>query len=100
MEGLAETVRALQARDEDGGTVALERWGIDSEYGVLRDVLLGSPDCFRWLGEDNAQYGALVRETLRRGHRFDRDLALSQHAEMVDVYRQAGVTVHLLPARD
>ena len=41
-----------------------------------------------------------MRETLRRGHRFDRDLALRQHAEMVDAYRQAGVNVHLLDARE
>jgi N-dimethylarginine dimethylaminohydrolase len=40
----------------------------------------------------------LVRDTLRRGYRFDRDLALRQHAEMVDAYRQAGVAVHLLNA--
>ena len=65
---------------------------------MLRDVLLGSPDAFRWLGEENAQYSALVRDTLRRGYRFDRDLALRQHAEMVDAYRQAGVAVHLLDA--
>jgi N-dimethylarginine dimethylaminohydrolase len=90
----------LRARREDGGTAVLEEWGINSEYGVLRDVLLGSPDAFRWLGEENAQYSALVRDTLRRGYRFDRDLALRQHAEMVDCYRQAGVNVHLLDARD
>ena len=78
----------------------LEAWGINSEYGLLRDVLLGAPDGFRWLGEENAQYSALVRETLRSGYRFDRDLALRQHAEMVDAYRDAGVTVHLLDARD
>jgi N-dimethylarginine dimethylaminohydrolase len=91
---------ALQAREPGGGSPRSERWGIDSEYGRLRDVLLGSPESFRWLGEENAQYSALVRETLRRGHRFDRDLALRQHAEMVDAYRQAGVSVHLLDARD
>ena len=88
----------LRARREQGGTAVLEDWGINSEYGVLRDVLLGSPDAFRWLGEENAQYSALVRDTLRRGYRFDRDLALRQHAEMVDAYRQAGVAVHLLDA--
>ncbi len=91
---------ALQVREPGGGSPRSERWGIDSEYGRLRDVLLGSPESFRWLGEENAQYSALVRETLRRGHRFDRDLALRQHAEMVDAYRQAGVSVHLLDARD
>ena len=90
----------LQARNSDGGSQPLERWGIDSEYGVLRDVLLGDPSSFRWLGEENAQYSALVRDTLRRGFRFDRDLALRQHAEMVDAYRQAGVAVHLLEARE
>ncbi|HLH65103.1 MAG TPA: arginine deiminase family protein [Solirubrobacteraceae bacterium] len=100
LEEVAQRQRALQAREPDGGTAALDRWGIDSEYGVLRDVLLGSPEAFRWLGEENAQYSALVRETLRRGHRFDRGLALRQHAEMVDAYRQAGVNVHLLPARE
>jgi len=90
----------LRARREQGGTAVLEDWGINSEYGVLRDVLLGSPDAFRWLGEENAQYSALVRDTLRRGYRFDRDLALRQHAEMGDAYRQAGVAVHLLDASE
>ena len=90
----------LRARREQGGTAVLEDWGINSEYGVLRDVLLGSPDAFRWLGEENAQYSALVRDTLRRGYRFDRDLALRQHAEMVDAYRQAGVAAHLLDASE
>lgn len=90
----------LRARREGGGTPVLDEWGITSEYGVLRDVLLGAPDAFRWLGEENAQYSALVRESLRKGYRFDRDLALRQHAEMVDAYRDAGVSVHLLEARD
>jgi N-dimethylarginine dimethylaminohydrolase len=100
VDGVAEKVHPLRAREEHGGTASLERWGVDSEYGVLRDVLLGSPDRFRWLGTENAQYSALVRETLRRGYRFDRELALRQHAEMVDAYRQAGVAVHLLEARE
>lgn len=90
----------LRARREEGGTPVLDEWGFNSEYGVLRDVLLGSADCFRWLGEENAQYSALVRATLRKGYRFDRDLALSQYAEMVDAYRQAGVSVHTLEARE
>ncbi len=90
----------LRARHEGGGSPVLDDWGVNSEYGVLRDVLLGAPDAFRWLGEENAQYSALVRESLRKGYRFDRDLALRQHGEMVDAYRQAGVSVHLLEARD
>jgi N-dimethylarginine dimethylaminohydrolase len=92
--------QALQARQPGGGSPRPARWGIDSEYGVLRDVMLGSPDTFRWLGEENAQYSALVRETLRLGYRFDRELALRQHMEMLDAYHQADVTVHMLAARD
>jgi len=91
---------ALRARHADGGTPRLERWGSTCEYTVLRDVLLGDPSGFRWLGEENAAYSALVRNTLRKGYRFDRDLALRQHAEMVDAYRDAGVAVHLLEPRD
>jgi N-dimethylarginine dimethylaminohydrolase len=94
------TQTPLQARIPGGGSPRSERWGVDSEYGQLRDVLLGGPHSFRWLGDENAQYSALVRETLRRGYRFDRELALRQHAEMLDAYRQAGVSVHLLEARD
>ena len=95
-----ETTSELCVRRPGGGSAVQERWGTDSEYGVLRDVLLGGPEAFRWLGEENAQYSALVRDTLRRGYRFDRDAALRQHAEMVDAYRQAGVAVHMLPAQD
>jgi N-dimethylarginine dimethylaminohydrolase len=90
----------MQVREPGGGSPRSEPWGIDSEYGRLRDVLLGSPESFRWLGEENAQYSALVRETLRRGYRFNRELALQQHVDMVDAYRQAGVSVHFLDARD
>ena len=64
------------------------------------DVLLGSPEGFRWLGEENAQYSALVRDSLRKGRVFDPAAAVAQHAEMVDAYRQAGVTVHSLAEAD
>ena len=90
------TQTPLRARVEGGGTPVLETWGVDSEYAVLRDVLLGSPEGFRWLGEENAQYSALVRESLRLGRVFDRAAALAQHAEMVAAYRDAGVNVHFL----
>jgi N-dimethylarginine dimethylaminohydrolase len=92
--------RSLTTRIEGARSPVLERWGVNSEYGVLRDVLLSSPESFAWLGEENAQYSALVRESLRRGLRFNRDAALRQHAEMVDAYRAAGVAVHLLEPRD
>jgi N-dimethylarginine dimethylaminohydrolase len=67
------------------------RWGADSEYGVLRDVLLCRPEHFRWLPTSS-----ISKATLASGLRFDRDLALRQHAEMTSAYADAGVTVHQL----
>ena len=66
-------------------------WGADSEYGHLRHVLLGPPDNFRWLPTS-----AISKATLASGAAFDRELALSQHRELVSVYESAGVTVHRL----
>lgn len=86
----------LKARREGGSTPELRDWGVNSEYGVLRDVLLGSPECFRWMGEENLQYSSICRTSDRHGLVFDRDVAIHQHAELVDAYRSAGVTVHTL----
>jgi len=61
---------ALRARRPEGGTPRLERWGADSEYGRLRDVLLGPPETFHWMAE-NARYSALVRAALREGAASD-----------------------------
>lgn len=92
--------RPLRARVPGGGTPRADNWGVDSEYGLLRDVLVSAPGGFAWLGEENARYSSLARESLRKGRTFDRAAALAQHAEMVDAYRSAGVTVHELAARD
>ena len=93
-------MQPLGMRLAGGSTPALDRFGVDSEHGRMHDVLLGDPATFRWLGIENATYSALVRDTLRRGHRFDREAALAQHGEMVAAFRDAGVTVHLLAARE
>jgi N-dimethylarginine dimethylaminohydrolase len=66
-------------------------WGVDSEHRRLLDVLVCPPDNFRWLATS-----AISRATLEAGHRFDADLAASQHAAMVDAYEAAGVRVHHL----
>jgi N-dimethylarginine dimethylaminohydrolase len=86
----------LRARVEGGGTPTLDDWGITSEYGVLRDVLLGPPETFHWR-EDNAAYSSIVRDTLRKGYTFDKQLAVRQHREIVDAYETAGVSCHFLP---
>ncbi len=85
--------QALRARNPDGDSVRLQDWGSDCEYGVLRDVLLGPAESFQWM-TDNARFSSIVRETQRRGGRFDKQLAMRQHREMADAYRAAGVRVH------
>jgi N-dimethylarginine dimethylaminohydrolase len=67
------------------------RWGVDSETGLLRDVLLGPPENFRWLPTS-----AISKATLESGASFDSELALAQHRELVSIYESAGVTVHRL----
>src|SRR5205823_4179611 len=92
--------RSPADRTTPGGTMATTtttqsalRWGADSEYGVLTDVLLGPADNFRWLPTSS-----ISKATLASGAVFDHDLAMRQHAEMVDAYRDAGVAVHTLAA--
>jgi len=87
----------LRARIEGGNTPEMTNWYLKSETGPLKDVLLGPATTFGWLGEENAEYSSLVRDSLRRGYTFDRDLALRQHAEMVSAYESAGTICHFLP---
>ena len=83
----------LRTRIEGGGTPRPERWGIDSEYGRLTDVLIGPVDHFNWQAGN-----AVAQRSERVGRRFDASTAKRQHAEMISAYEQAGVRVHRLPA--
>jgi N-dimethylarginine dimethylaminohydrolase len=85
----------LRTRREGGGTPRLDRWGIDSEYGRLRDVLVGPIDHFKWQAESNA----VAQRTSRVGLQFDAAIAQAQYAQMIQAYASAGVTVHQLPAQ-
>jgi hypothetical protein len=87
----------LRARVEGGGTPELSDWNIGREAGLLTDVLLGPAEGFRWMGEENAAWSSLVRDTMRRGYKFDKQLAMRQHREMVEAYHEAGVATHFLP---
>jgi N-dimethylarginine dimethylaminohydrolase len=72
-------------------------FGLDNQTGVLTDVLLGRPDHFRWVPL-NSISAVTFANMERSGHHFDQERALTQHREMVDVYRQAGVACHFLDA--
>ena len=80
----------LRNRREGGATPALEDWGVDSEYGVLRDILLGPADNYQWL-----ETSSVSKKSIRRGYQFDAGVAQQQHAEMISAYQTAGVEVHL-----
>jgi len=88
----------LRARNPEGGTPVLEDWGINSEYGVLRDVLLGPVETFGQM--DNAQFSSVVRDSERLGLTWNKQEAVRQYREMVEAYEDAGVNVHTLPADD
>jgi N-dimethylarginine dimethylaminohydrolase len=66
-------------------------WGVNSEYGRLRDVLLGPAENFRWLPTS-----AISKATLASGAQFESELARAQHRELRSIYESAGVSVHQL----
>ncbi|MEQ8835491.1 MAG: arginine deiminase family protein, partial [Lacipirellulaceae bacterium] len=83
----------LRRREANGGTSALSPWGVDSEFGTLRDVLIGPRDHYTW------QTGnAMARRSLRMGLGFEPTEAAAQYGEMVQAYEEAGVTCHFLEA--
>jgi N-dimethylarginine dimethylaminohydrolase len=88
---------ALRGRVVGGGTPVMKKWNLTNDFGTLKDVLLGPAEGFRWMGLENAAWSALVRDTLRKGYKFDKQVAMRQHREMVSAYESAGVNCHFLP---
>ena len=79
----------------DKGNGTAKRWGINNDYAPLSDVLLGRPEYFKWV-----EAGPLIGRTLANAHKtgvkFDLQLAMKQHSEMVAIYEENGVTCHYL----
>ncbi len=79
------------------GSQPISKWGINNDYAKLTDVLLGKPEFYRWV-----EAGPLIGRTLanadKTGFRFDLQLAMKQHAEMVSIYEENGVACHYLEA--
>jgi len=71
------------------------KWGINNDYAPLSDVLLGVPEYYRWV-----EAGPLTARTLnnadKTGAKFDLQLAMAQHAAMVEIYEQNNVKCHYL----
>jgi len=72
-----------------------KNWGIDNDYATLTDVLLGVPEYFRWV-----EAGPLIARTLNNaeqtGFKFDLQVAMAQHSEMVSIYEENNVKCHYL----
>jgi len=66
-------------------------WGLDSETGALREVLLCQPDHFVW-----APFRKKVRTESAGKAEFDRATARAQFDELVDALEQAVVTCRYL----
>ncbi len=66
-------------------------WTIESETGVLRDVLLCPPTHYRWIDTN-----AIAHATLSNQVSFDAERARAQFAELVEVLETAGVACHYL----
>jgi len=81
----------LRTRVDGGQTPRPSRWGLDSEYGTLRDVLVGPVDNFSWRAGN-----AVAERSERLGLKFEKDVARRQYGEMIHAYEQAGVKVHYL----
>ncbi len=69
------------------------RWGVDSEYGVLRDVMLSEP---RHL--EMVPCNAVTRASLVEGLTCSPDLATDQHRALISALKAAGVRCHQVPS--
>lgn len=78
-------------RARTSGNPVPDLWGVDSEHGVLRDVLIGPVDNYRW--SDTTAAG---QRTRRLGYEFDLEVAKRQWREVIDAFEGAGVRCHVL----
>ncbi len=78
--------RFARRRLQGGGTPVLADWGVDSEHGVLRDLLVGPMAHYRWQPGN-----AMATRSLRLGRTFDAATAAVQLWEMLSAYADAGV---------
>lgn len=75
-----------------GAPTGAPRWGVDSEYGRLTDVMLSAP---RHL--ELVPCNAVSIENHRNGVTCSPDLAADQHARLVQALEAEGVRCHLVP---
>ena len=84
-------------RRGDGAGSGTVQWGVEAQTGILTDVLLGKPDHFEWVKLNSISAVTQANQD-RMGYRFDKQQAMRQHREMVDVYEASGVRCHFVDA--
>ena len=77
--------------------IAGKKWGINNDYAPLHDVLLGRPEFYRWV-EAGPMIGRTMANAHKTGVKFDLQLAMAQHQEMVSIFEENGVSCHFLRA--
>ncbi len=85
---------SMRHRSEEGGTKPLSDWGVDSETGVLREVLVGPVDNLTRILPTNSMNRKLIAE----GIQLDVEKARGQYQDVLDCFTDAGVKVHITPA--
>ena len=91
----AKRLEIQDMTDSGNPREAARRWGINNDYAPLHDVLLGKPLHYRWV-EAGPIIGRTFANAHKTGAKFDFELALAQHEEMVAIYESNGVTCHYL----
>jgi N-dimethylarginine dimethylaminohydrolase len=84
---------SMRHRRAEGSTQSLTRWGVDSESGVLRDVLVGPIDNLTRILPTNSMNRKLIAE----GVKLDVEAAHGQYRDVLACFEDAGVTVHITP---
>jgi N-dimethylarginine dimethylaminohydrolase len=85
---------SMRCRNPEGGTPSLARWGVSSETGVLRDVLVGPVDNLKRILPTNS----MNRKLIANGIELDVERARSQYRDVLDCFEDAGTRVFITPA--
>lgn len=91
---MSADVFSLRHRRAEGATTPLAHWGVNSETGILRDVLVGPIDHLTKILPTNS----MNRRLIAQGVELDIAASRSQYQDVLDCFRDAGATVHITPA--
>jgi N-dimethylarginine dimethylaminohydrolase len=69
------------------------RWGVNSEYGLLQDVMLCAPDHLEVI-----PCNTVSRDSIAQGLACSPDLAARQHQDLVKALTSEGVRCHFVPS--